>query len=1403
MKKFLAALLLSFGLLFTLAQPAMAICDGFAAENSEHRNAGNGCYYTCQNGAWVGPSRCDNQGTGQCQGCGTASADQQAQAVRQRQAEASTVANEQTRAGQTNPGALPTASGTCNPNSGVAGSSGPGEPCCRGGVSECNSQTNGRCMTTIDRDGVTGVCGVAGTTDATPSSPAQSGACIQNGGSFSVTGDGSCCAGLEAQSTSNPNVKICRTVQGASCSGTGATKCLSGSIYVCQPYGPGASAGTWNRTSTSCQVNLCRPGQIECSPDGLSLRRCSDTGGRWSEVQCAPGATCDAVQSRCVDRNVGATCGPVNSEVCRDSVRYRCASIGTTGTNSGVWESTRQSCQQTLTNDTNSNNRCTPGASSCVDENTVAVCNSTGTGELQRNCKEGWVCAGTRCYDPNSPDRIPNSVGGYCESQTFGTADSVNPGGLCCRGGVAECKNNGDCVVTGDAENRFGRCEVPPPPEAASITTVEQAIANTNCGGASQPVCGTGTLRICDNDTLQVVSSVDAGRTYSTCEPRVTAITTQDQARANLTCGGHDQVACGNGICDSDRFNQIETLGSTRQRYCVLKTENIESSEQIVGGVQCGRIGEPGCGANNDVCTGQLVPINEVCASPSNSISQSSQADSNSLCGGDRQLACGSSSTICDTGLTRQGTRCYTAESLATLTQTSAPITSSDGANRDATCGALDQPACGFNREYCDSFARGQRVSLRVRSGICVTASSAPVQPQVSVVAPQATLVQPTDDLFDSEAPQATGSNTVSCVAAGGLRGGAQCCTGLTRVPQASGDERCQPDDQLTTLNISLGSSAVLACGDQQGCICRVALSSNGSRVQVIGPSMECRREGTSTATETESQPEPQPAEEPTIQGTEVPQTTEGEPTRGGTCVNDEWLSINPEQECCEPLVKTLYGSNTTYCVNENATTALEVQSGQPEPVCQDPEGCFCTGQIFDRAIYSSQTQLIRFGEACPINHSIETNLIHPDCIGDTVPANTRNSTACQVIPTGGVRGQCREGFHADGSRCVANTAILAVQDAVDSATETICRATEYRLPLCGDVPRPAEPIAPDNDLDYGQVCQESDRSLCACDGEIRADGMCVPVANGNACNMLNSQPRCSDGYEYSCTLAGLWPFGRMQFNGRFCGDRVCSPNQTSCDANSTSTCSSSGQWVTSGPCNGGLVCDSSRGVCAPPSTGNQVDPFTIQGNVCNLPSERDYSTSRPPCQNGLYICLYGPATRINGVYVCPNQNGGLGHGCLSGNYDRAAGRCSDVPLSSDVPVQTEIEVATPVIEPAADSLAEPGVIGYQCDNRMRTSQGTFSICARCGGANQPVCRSCSDTTDTAHCVTNISSVGPYSLNTSGGDNQSYVNTLYRSFSGVGGGCTNCGGTTGVNCRISAWNQDPSSILSQSSCSGS
>ena len=39
-------------------------CDGWADNGSEHRNSGNGCFYTCDNGSWKGPNKCDGQGNG-------------------------------------------------------------------------------------------------------------------------------------------------------------------------------------------------------------------------------------------------------------------------------------------------------------------------------------------------------------------------------------------------------------------------------------------------------------------------------------------------------------------------------------------------------------------------------------------------------------------------------------------------------------------------------------------------------------------------------------------------------------------------------------------------------------------------------------------------------------------------------------------------------------------------------------------------------------------------------------------------------------------------------------------------------------------------------------------------------------------------------------------------------------------------------------------------------------------------------------------------------------------------------------------------------------------------------------------------------------------------------------------
>ncbi|MEK7163882.1 MAG: hypothetical protein AAB768_01920, partial [Patescibacteria group bacterium] len=64
-------------------------CDGWASPGSEHRNSGNGCFYTCDAGAWKGPNRCDGEGNGLFQGNpSNLSPEQIANAVSQRQSEA-------------------------------------------------------------------------------------------------------------------------------------------------------------------------------------------------------------------------------------------------------------------------------------------------------------------------------------------------------------------------------------------------------------------------------------------------------------------------------------------------------------------------------------------------------------------------------------------------------------------------------------------------------------------------------------------------------------------------------------------------------------------------------------------------------------------------------------------------------------------------------------------------------------------------------------------------------------------------------------------------------------------------------------------------------------------------------------------------------------------------------------------------------------------------------------------------------------------------------------------------------------------------------------------------------------------------------------------------------------------
>jgi hypothetical protein len=253
-------------------------CDGWADSGTEHRNAGNGCFYTCKNGSWSGPTKCDGQGNGQFQGETAKSEEERArqeEAVRERQQESEKKVEEQGAAttaqvaaqtadqrareaarqqamveaqrqaavaeaqakgasqdvideanrraqqasqqvsqaqgtsrgseivgsnelrareiaaigydpnsplalGTSSFSSLPQSSqvalsaaainianlnGACDVNTGSPNSVGAGAACCRGGVVECGSGTNGSCMSEIDRPGVVGYCGAVGQPD--------------------------------------------------------------------------------------------------------------------------------------------------------------------------------------------------------------------------------------------------------------------------------------------------------------------------------------------------------------------------------------------------------------------------------------------------------------------------------------------------------------------------------------------------------------------------------------------------------------------------------------------------------------------------------------------------------------------------------------------------------------------------------------------------------------------------------------------------------------------------------------------------------------------------------------------------------------------------------------------------------------------------------------------------------------------------------------------------------------------------------------------------------------------------------------------------------------------------------------------------------------------------------------
>lgn len=102
MKKLILGLLVAVGLFAATVSPAYAKCDNWAEPGSTHRNAGNGCTYTCNGDSWSGPQSCDGQGNGQFQGATAKSEEerrQQAAAVAQRNEEAKQKVAEQGAAG--------------------------------------------------------------------------------------------------------------------------------------------------------------------------------------------------------------------------------------------------------------------------------------------------------------------------------------------------------------------------------------------------------------------------------------------------------------------------------------------------------------------------------------------------------------------------------------------------------------------------------------------------------------------------------------------------------------------------------------------------------------------------------------------------------------------------------------------------------------------------------------------------------------------------------------------------------------------------------------------------------------------------------------------------------------------------------------------------------------------------------------------------------------------------------------------------------------------------------------------------------------------------------------------------------------------------------------------------------
>lgn len=220
----------------------------------------------------------------------------------------------------------------------------------------------------------------------------------------------------------------------------GTGQCQGDQLQLCSAAGTGwgkakACASGQVCKGGACVAMGCSPGQKLCT--GNKLETCTAQ-GLWQTADCGP-------SQACATDPAGAQCKPVIcqalSKTCQGNAVATCNATGTAKTLAAPCE-TPATCKDGACV---TPQLCTPGATSCATDKSVAVCVPSGNAYETLTCAEGKFCVNGKCAVVGCAVGLTQCAGAVLQT--------------CVSGGVWQ--NSVDCGLNG-ATCQNGKCEALP-----------------------------------------------------------------------------------------------------------------------------------------------------------------------------------------------------------------------------------------------------------------------------------------------------------------------------------------------------------------------------------------------------------------------------------------------------------------------------------------------------------------------------------------------------------------------------------------------------------------------------------------------------------------------------------------------------------------------------------------------------------------------------------------------------------------------------------------------------------------------------------------------------------------------------------------------------------------------------